>query len=63
MRNMTVLSAQDLCITAWSMAALELRDWTLLDAIASEVLPKLKACGAQGIANLIWSCATLLWFH
>lgn len=32
----------------------------LLDSISSAAIPKISECGAQGLANLAWSCATIL---
>eukprot|EP00434_Breviolum_minutum_P030209 symbB.v1.2.026719.t1/scaffold2644.1/size74222/7 len=63
MRKLPILTPQDLCSTAWCLAILELQDWTLLEAICGAALPKLKACGAQGVANLVWSCATVLYVN
>lgn len=58
-RDASGCNAQNLSMIAWSLAALEVADWPLLEAIsAGAILPNIEF-SPQACANTAWSFAVL----
>ena len=53
------LSAQNLAIMAWSLAALELRDGSFFKSAADPFVSRLDECKAQELNNMLWAYATV----
>ncbi|CAE8620523.1 unnamed protein product, partial [Polarella glacialis] len=51
-------TAQNLAISLWSLAALEIRDEAFFEASADQFVQKLGECKAQELNNTLWACAT-----
>ncbi|CAL1144751.1 unnamed protein product [Cladocopium goreaui] len=56
---MSELSAQNLAITAWSLAALETRDVSFFKQAADPFVLRLQECKAQELNNMLWAYATV----
>ena len=56
---MTELSAQNLAISAWALASLEVRDQHYFERAADRFVSRLAECKTQELNNMLWAYATV----